>query len=196
MSLFRNWFWSDAFEDDARLVQALIDRSDEAVTELYRRVRGPVYRIIKQDGSHPKHIVDDVIQDGLLILYEKLEKGEYEPKPDARFHSFFIQICKYVWLNVKSKEDRRKTLAQASVGTQDGPVESFIQELAKEQEALLAELMAKMGETCRKILTLFYFYNQSFAEIEPALNFAPNTGRQKKDRCLKKLWKAFKAADK
>ena len=45
-----------------------------------------------------------------------------------------------------------------------------------------------MGETCRKVLTYYYFDGMSMAEIAERLGFAnTNTAKTKKYKCKKKL---------
>ena len=58
----------------------------------------------------------------------------------------------------------------------------------REANAGLLKVMDELGETCKKILLLYYYENQSMKEILTSLNYEnEQVVRNKKYKCLKRL---------
>ena len=58
----------------------------------------------------------------------------------------------------------------------------------KEAQTTIAELFERMGETCKHILTLFYYENLSMKEILKETSYEnEQVLRNKKYKCLKEL---------
>ncbi|MEL7162998.1 MAG: hypothetical protein AAFN92_19725, partial [Bacteroidota bacterium] len=58
------------------------------------------------------------------------------------------------------------------------------------RKALLAGALAKLGETCQQLLTLFYYHRYPIESIQNTLNLSsPGATRIKKMRCLDQLKK-------
>ncbi|MDX5321779.1 MAG: hypothetical protein LPK45_11615 [Bacteroidota bacterium] len=59
---------------------------------------------------------------------------------------------------------------------------------------VVVRYMDKLGDTCKKLLHLFYFEEQDMKEIAVQLNFAnSDTAKAKKYQCFKKLEQMVKA---
>ena len=58
----------------------------------------------------------------------------------------------------------------------------------REEKAMIATLVGALGETCQKILVLFYYENLSMREILDATDYEnEQVVRNKKYKCLKQL---------
>jgi DNA-directed RNA polymerase specialized sigma subunit len=58
----------------------------------------------------------------------------------------------------------------------------------KEAQSMIVELLERMGETCKQILTLFYYDDLSMKEILKQVNYEnEQVLRNKKYKCLKEL---------
>jgi DNA-directed RNA polymerase specialized sigma subunit len=58
----------------------------------------------------------------------------------------------------------------------------------REMNALLMKTMEELGETCKKILVLFYFENMSMKDMVASTSYEnEQVVRNKKYKCLKKL---------
>ncbi|MFM8832834.1 MAG: RNA polymerase sigma factor, partial [Cytophagales bacterium] len=61
-------------------------------------------------------------------------------------------------------------------------------------EKIMAKCLEQLGETCRKVLTYYYFDEMSMQEIADKLGFAnTDTAKTKKYKCKQKLDELVKA---
>ncbi|HEY5824107.1 MAG TPA: sigma factor-like helix-turn-helix DNA-binding protein [Cyclobacteriaceae bacterium] len=57
-----------------------------------------------------------------------------------------------------------------------------------EREKIIAKCLDQLGETCRKVLMLYYFDEMSMQEIADKMGFAnTDTAKTKKYKCKQKL---------
>ncbi len=57
-----------------------------------------------------------------------------------------------------------------------------------ERPQLVAALMVQIGEPCKTLLELFYYYSWSMAEIAERMNYNnANVAKTQKSRCVKQL---------
>jgi RNA polymerase sigma factor (sigma-70 family) len=59
--------------------------------------------------------------------------------------------------------------------------------IRKEEIDQARQLMASLGERCRKILYLFYYQRQSMEEIAAAMELTADSAKNQKYRCLNQL---------
>ena len=65
----------------------------------------------------------------------------------------------------------------------------------KEKHEIIHNVVNQLGETCRKVLALYYFDGRPMMEIAEILNFAnADTAKTKKYKCKKELDKKIKAS--
>lgn len=191
MSFIQNLFGNSEFNNDEEFVEAVRKRSDKAAYELQRRSRKLLRSMVLADDPRAFDWVEinDILQEGFKTLYRLLDENKYTPRPDVRFHSYFLGICKNVWRNMIAQKNRQiKTYALiAENHYRSSRTETYTKQLSEDQQEKIKKLLAQAGEICKEILKRFYYYQQKFDEIEVAMGFAPNTGRQKKARCIQKL---------
>ncbi len=127
----------------------------------------------------------DIFQDGLIVFYNQVLNGKF--KKESTIKTYLFAICKNLWLKRLSKK-RSKTnieLLPDQPADQVGIVEILI---GNEEEQLVATLVAKLGEPCREILTLFYYDRFSMKQIKELLELASEqVVKNKKLKCMKKL---------
>jgi DNA-directed RNA polymerase specialized sigma24 family protein len=64
----------------------------------------------------------------------------------------------------------------------------------KEREKIIALCIDQLGDTCKKVLTYYYFEEMSMQDIAEKLGFAnTDTAKTKKYKCKKKLDELVKA---
>lgn len=64
----------------------------------------------------------------------------------------------------------------------------------KEKHQIIHKCVAELGETCKKVLSYYYFEGRSMKEIAELLNFAnADTAKTKKYKCKKELDKKIKS---
>jgi len=151
-----------------------------------------VIQYIKLHGG-TKEDAEDIVQDAILILINNVNEGKYQPQDSTKIKTYFIGICKNLW-----KEHLRKKARYASFADFDFKIEEFegydfLYELTEfealtERQKIVLEVFDNASDTCKKVLSYFYFKNYSHEEIAEKMGFSnAESSKTQKNKCLKKL---------
>ena len=177
--------------DDTRLIQCVLEGDDAAFAELVKKYQQPVHALVwRKVGDF--HIAEEITQDTFLKAYQKLTTLK-EPQ---RFASWLYVIatnrCK-AWL-------RRKRLWMQSLdatggmqlekATYSGYVISENERVtAESQREVVKELLAKLQESERTVMTLHYFGEMTCEEISKFLGVSVGAIKSRLSRARHRLKK-------
>ena len=159
-------------------VLAKISKGDEgALDYLYKRYYRMMTKIVlNNSGSEDE--AKDVYQDALIVFWQKAVKGDLVLT--SKISTFIYSICLNLW---RKELDRKNRLSHEE---KDSAV--HVDYDAKERSLLIRNCIDELGDTCRKILTYYYFDGMNMVEIADKLNFAnTDTAKTKKYKCKKRL---------
>ena len=174
---------------DVKLIRRTLDGDDTAFTQLVRKYQKSVHALAwRKLGDF--HTAEEITQDTFLKAYQKLATLK-EPQ---RFASWLYVIaangCK-AWL--RKKRLRTQSLentsnAQLEKATYSGYVVEENERTAIEaQREVVKKLLAKLQESERTIITLYYFGEMSSAQIGEFLGVSANTIRSRLRRAQQRL---------
>lgn len=161
-----------------------IQKGDEKALEfIYKKYyRMMTKLVITNSGTEEEAL--DVYQDALVVFWQKARSGNLVLT--SKMSTYIYSICQNLW---RKELDRKKRLSNEEKDASesmdlDGP----------EREKIIAECMAQLGDTCRKVLMYYYFDEMSMQEIADKLGFAnTDTAKTKKYKCKQKLDELVKA---
>lgn len=159
-------------------VLARISKGDEeALDYLYKRYYRMMTKIVlSNNGSEDE--AKDIYQEALIVFWQKAAKGDLVLT--SKISTFLYSICLNLW---RKELDRKNRLSHEE---KDG-VEIMDYE-AKERSILIRNCIEELGDTCKKILTFYYFDGMNMVEIAEKLSFAnTDTAKTKKYKCKKRL---------
>lgn len=141
--------------------------------------------VLQNNGSEAD--AADTIQETILVFLNLIESGKY--REEASIKSVLYGINRNLWLTTlrkrKSRENRHGIYEKEQVQV-DYDVSKSLAEIEGYQ--LIMALFEKLGEKCKRILTLFYYENFSMKEIAEAEEFSSEqVVRNKKFKCMKQL---------
>jgi len=155
-----------------------IARGDErALDYLYRKYYRMMTNIVlKNNGTEEE--AKDVYQEALLAFWQKAASGNLVLT--SKISTFLYSICLNQW---RKELDRKSRLTNEEVdGEEVQPHEH------KERYRIVMECIAELGDTCKKILTYYYFDGLNMTDIAKKMNFAnTDTAKTKKYKCKKRL---------
>ncbi|MEY3442082.1 MAG: hypothetical protein RLZZ519_363 [Bacteroidota bacterium] len=169
---------------EQELLQGLRTGQQEAFQRLYQQHYPMVrYLVIQNSGSTEE--ADDVFQDGLLVLIDKLRMAEF--KLTASLKTYLYSVCRNLWL--KRLKDKGKT----KLIDFETPVDVADEVPEDTNEPVLQHLhvcLETIGDSCRKILERFYYFKMSMEEIAAELGYtnAENVKNQRY-KCILRLRK-------
>jgi RNA polymerase sigma factor (sigma-70 family) len=180
--------------DDAELIAAIKDKKmlDDAIAFTYQQYSKTVSSFIINNGGSQQD-ADDIFQETVIAFINTVQKGNY--RMEAGIPTFLVAISKNLWYKEIKKKDRseyREKVFEIGRGSEELDVSNDISD--REMKKELRELLDKLGDSCKKILMLFYYDNLSMKEIVEHLHYDnEQVVRNKKYKCLKELTELVKA---
>ncbi|HEX9650813.1 MAG TPA: sigma-70 family RNA polymerase sigma factor [Cyclobacteriaceae bacterium] len=157
-----------------------ICRGDEkALEELYKKYyRMMAKLVITNSGSEQE--AKDIYQDALIVFWQKATSGNLTLT--SKISTYIYSICLNLW---RKELDRKKRLSNEE---KDTPEYMDMDMDRAERIRIIKNCINQLGDTCRKVLTYYYYEKMSMTEIASKLGFAnTDTAKTKKYKCKKKL---------
>ncbi len=168
---------------DQEVIDQIVRGDEKALDFLYtKNYRMMTNLIIKNSGTEEE--AKDIFQDALIVFWQKVIKKELVLT--AKISTYLYGVCWNLW---RKELERKKRLSHEEVEGITKPNHD-----SKEQIAAIRGCVNSLGETCRKVLTYYYFDGFSMKEVAEKLGFAnADTAKTKKYKCKKELDKLVKA---
>lgn len=161
-----------------------ICRGDEKALEIvYQKYyRMMTKMVITNSGTEEE--ARDVYQEALVVFWQKARSGKLVLT--SKMSTYIYSVCQNLW---RKELERKKRLSHEARDTAE-QMDMDSPERAK----IIAKCLDQLGDTCRKVLTLYYFEELSMQEIADQLGFAnTDTAKTKKYKCKQKLDELVKA---
>ena len=177
--------------NDAQLIQRVLSGDDAAFSVLVKKYQKSVHALAwRKIGDF--HIAEDITQDTFLQAYQKLSTL----KKPQRFASWLYVIaanyCK-MWLRKKrlSTESLEDTSsAELEKVTYSGYViEENERTTAETQREVVKKLLAKLQESDRTVITLYYLGEMNYEEISNFLGVSVSAVKSRLHRARQRLKK-------
>ncbi len=170
--------------DDKTLMKAIRARKDEAFVYLHKQYYDAVkYFVTKNSGSEED--AEDVYGEGIAILMEMLDDGEYIIKNTLA--GLFISVCKNKWVSVLRK--RRSESFFMESRSWAVLLHNIDRDIKKDKEQdILWKGIAMLKKECQKIIK-YFLDGKAMKEIATIMGYTAATVRTKKYECNKYLKK-------
>lgn len=184
----------DKMYSDAALLAAIRngDTLDEAIRYIYQHYADTISSFIVNNSGNV-HDAQDIFQETVVTFIETVRKDKF--RGESSIKTFLVAIARNTWLNElkrRERSDYREAVFEKNKPEQEPDVSQLISEREKKQQ--FRDLLAKLGENCKKILTLFYYENLSMKEMLDQLPYEnEQVVRNKKYKCLQQLTGMLKA---
>lgn len=163
--------------NDQEILVRLKQGDENTLDLLYKQhYRMMVKLIIKNSGSEEE--AKDIYQESLIVLWQKAHDPNFVLS--SKISTYLYSICLNLWR--KELERKKRFSHEMKEGT-------VIMDIDKDERIqIINSCIQKLGETCRDILTYYYFDRLSMVEIAEKMGFAnSDTSKTKKYKCKKEL---------
>ncbi|HUR11358.1 MAG TPA: RNA polymerase sigma factor, partial [Flavitalea sp.] len=136
---------------------------DDAVRFLYRAHFESISSLILYNKG-TRQDAEDVFQEIVVSFIEIVQKDKFRGASSIK--TFLFSMARNTWLNQLKKNDRtaiRELRYQKGEEQHETDVTEHIAEMEIKRQ--LQAIMEKLGEPCRKVLTLFYYEELSMLEM-------------------------------
>ena len=168
---------------EPELFERIKGGDEKALEFLYKKYyRMMTKLVISNSGSEDE--AKDIFQDALVVFWQKARSGKLVMT--AKISTYIYSVCQNLW---RKELDRKKRLSNEE---RDIAVRMDFE--SPEREKIIAACLDQIGETCKKVLTYYYFEEMSMQEIADKLGFAnTDTAKTKKYKCKQKLDEIIKS---
>lgn len=169
--------------NEKEIFERICKGDEKALEFLYQKYyRMMTKLVITNSGTEDE--ARDVYQDALIVFWQKATSGNLVLT--SKMSTYIYSICQNLW---RKELDRKKRLSNEEKDTA-----VVLDTDSSEREKVLAKCIDQLGETCKKVLMLYYFEEMSMQDIADKLGFAnTDTAKTKKYKCKKKLDELVKA---
>jgi RNA polymerase sigma factor (sigma-70 family) len=172
--------------DETILAGILSTDLNEVIFHIYKQYSELIsFNVVTMGGSLQDG--EDIFQETVVTFIDLVRKGKF--RGDSSIKTFLVSVARNIWLNElkkkKSLDHRAKIFETSREHIENDIIENLNRREIKEQ---FLSLMGHLGESCRRVLTLFYYENQSFEEIIQKMGYEnEQVARNKKYKCMKEL---------
>ena len=177
--------------DDVQLIQCVLDGDETAFSALVKKYQRSVHALAwRKIGDF--HIAEDVTQETFLKAYQKLSTLK-EPQSFASWlYVITANQCK-AWLRKNRKWTRSledTSSAQLEKATYSGHIIAENEQMTAEtQREVVKKLLAKLQESDRTVITLYYLGGMTYEEISQFLGVSEAAIRNRLYRARHRLKK-------
>lgn len=161
-------------------------RMNDIIQSIYRNHFESLSRYIT-NNSGSRQDAEDIFQEVLVNFIDLVQQNKF--RGESSIKTFLFSMNRHTWLNELKRRGRaliREEKFERGQERVDVDVSHHIAE--REEKAAIAALVAELGDTCKKILTLFYYESLSMKEILEVTDYEnEQVVRNKKYKCLKQL---------
>lgn len=161
-------------------------RVDDVLRYLYRTYFGSLsLYVLQNNGSRAD--AEDIFQEVIIAFMNLVRTGKY--RGEAGIKTLLYALNRNLWLNELKRRGRMQAREEyyGSGAPDSAPGIQQAMEYRQTTKALL-QTVEQLGETCKKILLLFYYENRSMKEILSVLPYEnEQVVRNRKSKCLKKM---------
>ncbi|WP_299312766.1 RNA polymerase sigma factor [uncultured Aquimarina sp.] len=168
---------------DQAIISGII-KGDERILKVFYRdnIRYIQGYILRNDGTMQD--VEDIFQDALVVLYQKLKSGALEIHVPVK--TYFYGICKNTWRS-RLRKKQKTTTDDDLIINKEIVVDYITTEIEnKEREHLYRKHFQKLSND-NKNLMLLYFEGKSAKEISKITGYTEGYTRKKKFDVKKQL---------
>ena len=163
------------------------------IDELYRDHRDAFVAYAGRQLNCPEEDAADCFQDAVIVFYKNVRSGRLSELTSSIRTYLFAVGKRLVYRRNQQRrrelptdhEDGHKTAGDDPEALDLSLLNRYEDDHRRQQ---LAAAIGRLGEACRKILTLKYYHNYPHESIQTALGYSsPGAVRIKAMRCLDKL---------
>ena len=163
---------------------ARICKGDEQALEIvYQKNYRMMVRLVTSNNGTEEE-ARDVYQEAVVVFWQKAIKGDLVLT--SKMSTYIYSICLNLWR--KELERKKRYTSEEKDSAQ------VIEHDKAEKARIIRECIERLDETCRNVLTYYYFDGMSMKDIAEKVGFAnTDTAKTKKYKCKKKLDELIKS---
>ncbi len=172
-----------------KIIELLKQKDKATLQKIYTDNRAAFINFAK--GFHIEEYDSlDIYHDAILVLQENAIHGKIDDLKSS-ISTYLFAIGKYKIYHSFREKAKLNITDDIEVVEKNFDFDvNFNEEKPTNQQILLKKGFKKIGDRCKEVLELFYYYGYNLDEITEILNYSgKNVLKSQKSRCIKQLKK-------
>ncbi|WP_299315184.1 sigma-70 family RNA polymerase sigma factor [uncultured Aquimarina sp.] len=171
------------YNDEIKIFNGILKGNEKVLKDFYKRNFTVINNfILKNSGTERDS--EDIFQDGLIVLYQKLKSETLDIS--CSIHTYFYGICKNIWRTRLRKSGKISCCGAIDDLNLRYTMDSTEDIAQSEREELFRKHFLNLNCKCKQILILF-LEGKSMRETGLITGHSEGYTRKKKFECKKKL---------
>ena len=174
------------------IYEGIARKDNKTFLYLYKEYQGQILRMVEKNSGNADDALD-IFQEGIIALWTNISQGKFTFSESAKVSSYLYAMCRNIWISRLRKQKPVLTIEESGDLTDAAELEEM-----QTQHELISELeqhFRQLGESCRKLLHLFYYQKASLKAIAGQLNITEKTAKNNKYRCMQSLKTIYQNAN-
>ena len=172
-------------------VKEIKKNENETLKLFYKTYRREVISWLLKNYDIKYEVGADIFQQAVVVFYDKVIQDKLT-KESGNIKAYIYSVCKniaHVYMRKSKKENKfKQEYIYYNIDSNIDSKENIKSEFLQDNLKILHEVLEKIGNPCKRILELFYYYLYKFEEISEELGYKNgNTVKNMKYKCLKRL---------
>jgi RNA polymerase sigma factor (sigma-70 family) len=173
-----------------KVIEAIKNNDQNVLKSIYIGNYHKVESFILNNNGTKEH-AKDIYQEAFVALWSNIKKNKFNPESESAVNRYLFTIAKNKWMDhLKSPVYIKKAHLDKRVVMNEMEGASDLENREAEYEFKLSQAMDAfecLGDSCKIILTKFYFEKKSIKQIAVEMSLDPASARNKKYRCMQHL---------
>lgn len=128
----------------------------------------------------------DIYQEAYLSVWRNIKMDKFTPRHNGALEAYLLQIARYKWLDHLRSLFHKNTTSLKSAHENLMTFEE-LDDITEKRLMLIKASFRTLAAGCQKLLTRFYFNNESIKQIATDMEWTEATAKNNKYRCMEKL---------
>jgi RNA polymerase sigma factor (sigma-70 family) len=172
-------------ETDQALIQRIRKGDENVLLEIYRNNINMVIKFVTDNSGYPED-GEDMLQDAVVVLWENAHKPDFDLT--SKISTYLYSVVRNKWLRELTKRKAGKIANIDDYEIPEETIDVLKKIIHREEYKVILQCLELLGNTCRKILTMFYLEERGMEEIAHLMSFnSSDVAKAKKWQCKKEL---------
>ncbi len=144
--------------------------------------------ILNNNGTEEQ--AKDIFQEAFIAVWRNIQLDKFQPENETALDGYLYRIARNKWMDYLRSGHYNKVV-RMDEHHQPEEVDEIRPEENENLQAVKKHFKS-LGENCRKILTRYYYHNDSLRKIAETMGWTEATARNNKYRCIQQLKEMIK----
>lgn len=169
--------------EEHKIIEGIIAGDESILKTFYKKNYAYIRGYVLQNSGNDAD-AEDIFQDALVLIYQRLSAGNLEFNSSLR--TYFYGVCKNMWRN-RLRKKKKLVVDDIIIQDSDEVDVSTLKEIEdKEKERLYRKYFFKLSDTCKEVLELI-FAGRKMKEVANITGYSEGYARKKKFDCKRVL---------